>query len=155
MTINLRDEGSGISKVSGLLFFIWENVQYKSKSDYIPLLIMEEPESNLHPSIQSKLADLFVEIVNKHKVKLVIETHSEYLIRKLQYLVATKKINHENIGVHYFSMDKNDAGRRQIEFYEIPIEKDGRLSKGFGAGFFDEADNLAIKLFLMNKNKEN
>lgn len=156
-SFNLIDEGSGTSKVIGILFFLLSNIYDFKDEDHTSkmILVIEEPESNLHPSLQSKLANLFIEIIKNQNVKLLIETHSEYMIRKLQYLVATEEIDKEKIGIHYFSMNRNEEGKRQIEFYEIPIEKDGRLSRGFGPGFFDEADNLAIELFLLNKNKEN
>jgi hypothetical protein len=38
---------------------------------------------------------------------------------------------------------------------KIEIMQDGRLSDYFGEGFFDEADNLAMKLFVLNKNTSN
>src|SRR5690606_12173103 len=153
--INLIDEGSGISKVIGLLFFILENIYNKENSDDTRLLVLEEPESNLHPSLQSKLADLFMEILTNNNIRLLIETHSEYLIRRLQYLVGTNDIDPDKIGINYFQMKLQGKRKRKIEFYEINIGKDGRLSREFGPGFFDEADNLSVELFLRNKNPDN
>jgi predicted ATPase len=51
------------------------------------VLLIEEPESNLHPALQSKLAVFFVELANKYNKQIIIETHSEYIIRKIQYVV--------------------------------------------------------------------
>ena len=109
--------------------------------------LIEEPEANLHPSFQSKLADLFLDAWIKYDHEFVIETHSEYLIRKLQYHVGSGKIDPSVINIYYF--DKDEEPRK------ININKDGSLSEEFGPGFYDEADNIAIEIFKLNKNQLN
>ena len=52
------------------------------------VMIVEEPESNLHPALQSKLADMFAEAGNDLGIQFIIETHSEYFIRRFQLLIA-------------------------------------------------------------------
>ncbi len=39
--------------------------------------------------------------------------------------------------------------------FKIQIDKNGSLDREFGPGFFDEADNIAINLFKINKNTLN
>ena len=51
-------------------------------------MLLEEPEANLHPAFQSKLADLFSEVAVDYEQQLIVETHSEYMVRKFQYLVV-------------------------------------------------------------------
>ena len=83
----------------------------------------------------------------KFRVKFIVETHSEYFIRKLQYLVAKKKvINDKDVNLYYFTLLREN-NIRHIDFYKIPMDENGVLLKEFGKGFFDEADNLAIELF--------
>lgn len=48
------------------------------------LLVIDEPETHLHPSMQSKLADFFMQMVQLGR-KVIVETHSEYIIDKLIY----------------------------------------------------------------------
>jgi len=56
--------------------------------------------------------------------------------------------------VYYFSDPKNlHKGEKQAK--KIEILKDGTLSQDFGPGFFDEADNLAVQLYISNKNSTN
>lgn len=55
------------------------------------LIVIEEPEQNLHPALQSKLADFFCSISRTHGYLCLIETHSEYLIRRAQVIVGTKR----------------------------------------------------------------
>ncbi len=124
-----------------------------------PILLIEEPEANLHPSLQSKLADFFEELVKRFQIKLIIETHSEYLIRKLQYLVASNKseLTKEDVIIHYLYPPNHPevlSGEVQ-QVKKIEIDEFGRLNKEFGKGFFDEADNIAMELFLLQQSQSN
>lgn len=121
--------------------------------DYITILI-EEPETNLHPSFQSKLADLLIDASKKFNIQFIIETHSEYLIRKIQFLTAKKVIKPADTQIYYFyEPDKIPDNEQQVK--KIEINEAGNLSDDFGRGFFDEADNIAINIFNMTKNQKN
>ena len=114
---------------------------------YFPVLIIEEPETNLHPALQSKLAEIFVDCFVKFHIQIIIETHSEYLIRKLQYLTAKGEIIPEFTQLYYFyPPDKVPEGEKQVK--KINILEDGSLSDNFGAGFFDETTNLIESIWL-------
>jgi hypothetical protein len=117
-------------------------------------LLIEEPESNLHPALQSKLADMFVEAQRIFEVRLLIETHSEYLIRKLQYLVAKGELAPEKTIIFYFNRanDRDVISGASERVKEITINTDGYLSDDFGPGFLDEANNISIALFGLNRN---
>jgi len=52
-------------------------------------LIIDEPELNLHPSNQRKMARLLVKIVNAG-VKVFITTHSDYIIKEINTLMLLK-----------------------------------------------------------------
>lgn len=107
----------------------------------LPMIFIEEPEQNLHPALQSKLADLIYETYENAKVKptMIIETHSEYLIRRLQVLVSDKvSNNHEDI-------DKINTDVKVYYFpenglpYSMGFCSSGHFERQFGSGFFDEA----------------
>ena len=124
-------------------------------------VVIEEPEANLHPAMQSKLADMFVEATNKFKVQIIAETHSEYLIRKMQYLVAKEylhtskdeiSISNDRVNIYYINSEKDEEGRKA---YEINITKNGQLTESFGKGFFDETTNLQFELYKLNNAQSN
>lgn len=108
-----------------------------------PTLLVEEPEASLHPNLQAKLADLFVAISQPEGSHTVVETHSEYLIRRLQYLVAKGEVEPKRVTVYYLgpNPEAEDYVRR------IEIDQHGRLSQDFGSGFVDEATNLMVALY--------
>ena len=79
-------------------------------------VIIEEPEINLHPAFQSKLADMFVEAAKVFNIQFIIETHSEYLIRRLQYLTAKKDIKTDDTVIYYFTHPEQlKKGEEQIK----------------------------------------
>ena len=108
-------------------------------------IAIEEPEVHLHPRFQSLLADLFVEAYTNYNVHFIVETHSEYLIRKLQVMVADKESNLSSNDVALYYVDKNVNGAAAPR--KIEIREDGGLNNSFGTGFYDEADILAMDLF--------
>ena len=114
------------------------------KSFSSPTIAIEEPEIHLHPSYQSKLAEMFAEAYSKYNIHFIIETHSEYLIRKLQVMVADKECNLKSESVSLNYVDKIGKGSSYNK--QITIKEDGRLSEPFGPGFFDEAKGLVMKM---------
>lgn len=87
----LADKGMGAIQMMILLLRL-ATIMHIAKPDKSAstTVVIEEPEQNLHPKMQSLLADLLQSIAtsNDYKVNFIIETHSEYLIRKSQVLVA-------------------------------------------------------------------
>lgn len=158
----LADEGYGISQLVALLLQIevqilnatirqvsggFDGIIFPPKYEQSAIFV-EEPEVHLHPKFQSLLADMFVEAYQEYNIRFIIETHSEYLIRKLQVMVADKDnaLTSDKISINY--VEKNEEGvshNRQIKILE-----DGRLSSSFGEGFFDHAGNLSRQLLKIN-----
>lgn len=153
----LADEGYGITQLVALLMQIENNILNATQIhyfvgrysptpfEYMPSTIyVEEPEIHLHPKYQSLLADMFVEAYREYNIHFIIETHSEYLIRKLQVMVADKEfdLTTNDVSLNYVEKDRNGISTNR----KIEILEDGRLSGTFGSGFFDEADSLAMNL---------
>lgn len=157
----LADLGYGISQVLPIILKIGLLISDSEPNGFhhyyrSSIIIIEEPETNLHPALQSKLADMFVECYQKYNIQFIIETHSEYLIRKLQYLTAKKTIKPSDSVIYYFNHPDNvPIGEKQVK--KIEILDDGSLSDEFGPGFFDEAANWELELLRLKnlKNRQN
>ena len=154
--VNLADEGHGITQLVSILLNIecvimqgeidrasgldaeyrdWEEFAGNTRT-----LAIEEPEVSLHPAMQTKLALMF-EDAYKLGVNFIIETHSEYLVRKTQVLVSQMKDKLKNpFTVYYFT--------KEGQAYELGYTDSGNFVKQFGPGFLDEARNLALTVFL-------
>lgn len=140
----LSDLGFGISQITAIILKII--ISQNS------ILILEEPESNLHPNFQSKLADMLMDASQTFNIQFIVETHSEYIIRKLQYLVAKNKLKVKDSVIYYFN-DPNNIPTGEPQVKKIEILEDGSLSDDFGSGFFDEAANWELELLRLKKNK--
>lgn len=117
------------------------------------LLIIEEPETNLHPKWQSRLAEMFTEASNEFNIQFIIETHSEYMIRNFQNLVADKSLEKDNIIIHYLRDKNNPNSKPQMS--SINIEADGSIDYDqFDNGFFDEHTKLEQSLLNINFTKD-
>lgn len=116
-------------------------------------IAIEEPEIHLHPSYQSKLAEMFAEAYRKYNIHFIIETHSEYLIRKLQTFVAHKKIESIDVSICYVYSKDDYVSPSDSRVKHLPIKEDGNLADSFGTGFFDEADNLSVELMSLKMDK--
>ena len=56
----------------------------------------------MHHALQSKLAYFFVEVNQKYNIQIIVETHSEYLIRKLQFLTGKGDLTTGATHIYYF-----------------------------------------------------
>ena len=171
---NIADLGYGYSQVIPILLKIVLSAQLNktnkstitdkainespSFGSYIdslkPILVIEEPEANLHPNLQSKLADVFVLAYKTFGTRFILETHSEYFIRKLQYLTAKKEITQDDTVIYYFNTDEN-VSEEEPKVKSIEITRNGNLTDRFGIGFYDEAISLEFKLSKLNQAQQN
>ncbi|WRH65292.1 MAG: AAA family ATPase [Planktothrix sp. GU0601_MAG3] len=69
------------------------------------LVYLEQPEIHLHPRAQAALADILVESANRG-VRVVIETHSDLILKRIQSLIAEDKIKPDKIKLHWFTRDQ-------------------------------------------------
>jgi len=158
---SLPEYGLGFGLIIHILLALSNenNTSQSPRSNFLKIpfpstYIIEEPETGLHPAFQSKMAEMIVDIQKTFNVNLIIETHSEYLIRKLQYLTATHKINPGETVIYYFNNPKNVPDKEE-QIKKITIAKDGSLSDSFGTGFIDEGINLKFDLLRLAKNQQN
>jgi len=101
----ITDVGFGLSQVLPVLVLCY----------YVPegsVLLLEQPELHLHPSAQSWLADIFIDVVENRNVQVIVESHSEHFVRRLQLRIAEKKIPPERTALYFFEM-KNSASHAE------------------------------------------
>ncbi len=141
--INMVDKGYGSGQILSIILKIIAannstpfHKRTKGKTTKTTV-ILEEPESNLHPNYQSKLVDMLWDAHHKFNLNFIIECHSEYMIRRLQVLVKNGDLTPENIAINYF----DTSGVNIIE-----IDQSGYLKSNFGSGFTDESSKLAMDL---------
>lgn len=106
--VDLPDVGFGISQVLPVLVECF----------YAPIgsiILMEQPEIHLHPNAQSALADVMIDVINSRengtdrKIQLVIETHSEHFLRRLQRRIAEDVVSQEKVSAYFANITRTPA----------------------------------------------
>ncbi len=107
-SIDLSDVGSGILQVLPIVVQCF----------YAPpgsIVLMEHPELHLHPSAQSALADVIIDVVNSRehgadrKIQLIIETHSEHFLRRLQRRIAEDTLSASDVSAYFANVSRTFA----------------------------------------------
>ena len=134
MEQDLTHVGVGVSQILPILVMCF----LAGKGDSI---ILEQPELHLHPKVQTRLADFFVSM-NALGKQCLLETHSEYLINRLRYLVA--KTDDEKIcqDTMIYFVEREDG---HSIYRPITINKYGVIPD-WPKGFFDESEDIATMI---------
>jgi predicted ATPase len=104
----IPDMGFGVSQVLPVLVQCY----------YAPpgsTLIFEQPEIHLHPAVQSALADVFIDVMQHRQMQIIIESHSEHLLRRLQRRIAEKSLTRESIALYFCEMQEGQSRIRELE----------------------------------------
>lgn len=105
------------------------------------VIIIENPETHLHPAAQSELAKLCCKVAAEG-VQLIIETHSDHFLNAIRVSVKENIISSNEVQVYYFNKNYEE---NKIEMEEIKIDSNGRI-ENWPKGFFDEWDIQLEKL---------
>lgn len=98
--VKITDVGFGVSQVLPALV----------QPFYCPsnsTIWMEQPEIHLHPQVQAELADVFISATQAREngrerhVQLIIESHSEHFLNRLQRRMAEGSVAPENVAVYF------------------------------------------------------
>ena len=75
----LTDVGFGASQILPVLVLL-------AYVDEGSTVLLEQPEIHLHPAVQAGLADIIVEAATVRRVQVIVESHSEHLLRRLHLI---------------------------------------------------------------------
>ena len=98
-------------------------------------LIFEQPESHLHPKVQSQLADFFLSVAFNDR-QCIIETHSEYLINRLRFRAAVEQDQLTLSKTKIYFVEKREGSSH---FREVSINEFGAIND-WPEGFFDQSE---------------
>jgi len=108
----LTDVGFGVSQVLPVITLLY----------YVPegsTVILEQPEIHLHPLAQAHLADVILNVAQHRKVQVIVESHSEHLLLRLQRRIAEDERGATGRDVKLYFCDLVD-GRSSM----VPLELD-------------------------------
>lgn len=158
LDLDITDVGFGISQILPIV------VQgFLSFSD--SLTMVEQPEIHLHPKMQADLADLFIDIIsgevdsrkragrkreNKQKY-LLIETHSEYLLKRLMRRIKEGRISSDQVAVYFIEAPKEEGEPSLVVEKEVSHEGFFEWPKDFYEGEVRQDNYNFIKQLFRDK----
>jgi predicted ATPase len=131
----ITDVGFGVSQILPVLVLCY----------YVPpgsTILLEQPEIHLHPSVQAELADVFIDAALNRRVQLVIESHSEHLLRRLQRRLAEEDggLTEKDIALYFCSSTESGSA-----ITELDLDMYGEIRNWPGAFFGDELADIAAQ----------
>jgi predicted ATPase len=135
--VKITDVGFGISQVLPALV----------QAFYCPphsTVWMEQPEIHLHPQVQAELADVFISATQarengrERNVQLIVESHSEHFLNRLQRRVAEGAIAPKDVAV-YFCRRSGSA----TELEPLKLDEYGEIENWPPNFFGDEMADIA------------
>ena len=112
--VKLTDVGFGVSQV---LPVIVECFYVSSHS----IVFFEQPEIHLHPRVQADLADLFIDAIHAREdsvergIQLIVESHSEHFLRRLQRRIAEEQLDNKEVALYFCEPGADGASIRELE----------------------------------------
>lgn len=127
----LTDVGFGVSQVLPALVLLY----------YVPegsTVLMEQPEIHLHPSVQAGLADVMLNVAEARNLQIVVESHSEHLMRRLQRRVAEEEATSEDVKLYFVTTKR---GRARAD--DLALNEWGEIENWPDNFFGDELGEIA------------
>ena len=79
------------------------------------VVILEQPELHLHPAVQAALADAILETARVGRAQVIVESHSEYLLSRLQRRVAEGTVSKEDIALYFCDHDDRRSSIERLD----------------------------------------
>jgi len=115
--VKLTDVGFGVSQVVPVVVQVF----YAPRNSTV---LIEQPELHLHPAVQAALADLFIDAITAREkgaprgIQLIVESHSEHMLRRLQRRIAEQRISPESVAVYFFDAPPTGAVAERLHVDE-------------------------------------
>ncbi|HUP24007.1 MAG TPA: DUF3696 domain-containing protein [Thermoanaerobaculia bacterium] len=137
----ITDVGFGVSQILPVITLCY----------YAPVgstLILEQPEIHLHPKVQAGLADVLIDTVKTREVQIIVESHSEHLLRRLQRRVAEGGLEPTQVALYFCNMEKGASRLTELE-----LDLLGRISNWPEDFFGDQFGEIAAMSEAISKRK--
>lgn len=129
--INLVNVGQGIHQVLPLIIRSYMPIEEDT------LIIIEEPDTHLHPAAHGNLAERFAQshIENRNRFYL-IETHSQNFVLRMRRMIAEGKFDHNDLAIYYVDFDSESY---KSTLKRIIVDENGGLpNRDWPEGVFSE-----------------
>lgn len=111
MTTNLAQAGAGLQQVLPVVVHqLWRQRQESGTF----LDIVEQPELHLHAAAQAPLADLFIDTALQGRGSVLVETHSEPILLRVQRRIAEGTLPHDRVALYFVDVTSEGSQLRPV-----------------------------------------
>lgn len=107
------------------------------------LIIIENPESHIHPRGQVELGRL-IALTAMNDVQIIVETHSDHIFNGIRVAVKENIISHDKVMTFYFEKQVEE-NEQYSKITDVEIDRNGELNK-YPSNMLDEWSNQLFKL---------
>jgi predicted ATPase len=124
----LTQTSSGIQSLIPLLLVLEYEINY-GNNKLIKTILIEEPELNLFPIKQKKLIDYILQNISLTDHKIIITTHSPYILSSLDTLMLAKNTfnEHPDLKEEINSIVSEDKWIDYNDIYVYEVRNDGKV----------------------------
>jgi len=108
---SLPDVGFGVSQVLPVVVLL--NYVHEGST-----VLLEQPEIHLHPAVQSALGDVIINAMQSRNLQIIVESHSEHLLRRLQRRIAEEKVPNTKMRLYFTEMEKGESVATRLDLDE-------------------------------------
>ena len=140
--VGLTDVGFGVSQILPVLTLCY----------YAPegsTLILEQPDAHLHPKAQSELADVLIDVVKNRNIQIILESHSEHLLHRLQRRIAEEKISEGDTAFYFCQINDGNSKAERLD-----VDEYGNILNYPPDFFGDDLGDLVAKTEAEMKRRE-
>jgi predicted ATPase len=83
------------------------------------IVILEQPELHLHPSVQAGLADVLIDAAERRGIQLIVESHSEHFLLRLQRRVAEQRLEARKAALYF--CDRLPSGESKLTELDLDL----------------------------------
>jgi predicted ATPase len=106
-------------------------------------LLVENPESHLHPSGQAKIGRMLA-IAAEAGVQVFVETHSDHVLNGIRLGVKNADVRPDEVAIFSFDRPAGDTFH-DVHVVSPKVDRHGKIDK-WPVGFFDETEKLLFEL---------
>ena len=107
-------------------------------------MLLENPESCMHPQGQFKLGELMARAASCG-IQVIVESHSDHILNGIRVAVRKKIIAPDEVSLYYLSRPA-EPDQLSIKVDSPRVDADGRIDE-WPEGFFDEWEKGLEQLF--------
>ncbi len=138
----ITDVGFGVSQILPVVVLCF----------YVPegsTVILEQPEIHLHPAVQANLADVLIDAYRRRGVQIIVESHSEHLLRRLQRRIAEETLSKDDVALYFC-----EAGVKGSTLTPLDLDLFGNIANWPEDFFGDEFGEIAAMSKAMQDRKK-